>query len=220
MRDIEQLRRDLEEAIAGLSPEARSVWEAIQEREQRMAHGEDVEFEMPPGHDALLPSERDNLLKALRASAEVHAANAEEHAGMSALMRQASGVIRRAQELEPGLGDKITLGDAIAVLERHGEASGLSPELEDMLVEVPKTRMVPTFYPDFTDADKFRRWDGSEQAEAWARLMDYRDECIAASVGELAGTGIENIDYVGMIALLWDIGEDEAEEIVRRQQGR
>jgi len=85
-------------------------------------------------------------------------------------------------------------------------------------VEVPKTRMVPTSYPDFTDADKFRRWDGSEQAESWARLIDYRDECIAASVGELAGTGIENIDYAGMIALLWAIGEDEAEEIVRRRQ--
>ncbi len=218
MRDIEQLRRDLEEAVAGLSPAARRVWEAVQEREKRMTAGEDVEFEMPPGHDALLPSERDDLLRALRASAEVHAANAEENAGMSALMRQAAGVIRRAQELEPGLGDEITLGEAMAILERHGESSGLSPELADMVVEVPETRMVPTFYPDFTDADKFRRWDGSEQAEAWARLMDYRDKCIAASVGELAGTGIENIDYAGVIALLWAIGEDEAEEIVRRRQ--
>jgi len=133
MRDIEQLRRDLEEAIAGLSPEARSVWEAIQEREQRMSHGEDVEFEMPPGHDALPPSERDNLLKVLQASAEVHAANAEGNASMPALMRQAPGVIMRALELEPGLGDVITLGEAMVILERHGEASGLSPELADMV---------------------------------------------------------------------------------------
>jgi len=137
MRGIEQLRRDLEEAIADLSPAARSVWEALEAHEARMESGEEPPIELPPGYDDLLPSEQDALGRVLQASAEVHAAAAEESAGMFAGMRQAADVIRRAQELEPGLGDEITLGEAMAILERHGESSGLSPELADMVVEVP-----------------------------------------------------------------------------------
>ena len=82
-------------------------------------------------------------------------------------------------------------------------------------------RPVPAFYPEFTDADQFRRWDGSDQAEAWARLMEAREAAILASIGELAGAGVEGTDYTGLIALLWNLDEDEAAEFVRqRQSGR
>jgi len=80
-------------------------------------------------------------------------------------------------------------------------------------------RKVPGFYPDFANADKFRAWDGSEQAKAWAKLMDFRDGCISASVVDLEGMDFENIDYRGLIALLWNIEEEEAREVVRRRQG-
>ena len=42
MQDIERLRRDLEEAIAELGPDARRVWEAIEEGNERAARGGEV----------------------------------------------------------------------------------------------------------------------------------------------------------------------------------
>ncbi len=81
-------------------------------------------------------------------------------------------------------------------------------------------RTVPAFYPDFADAENLSAWDGSEQAEAWARMTHFRDECISASVGHLAGMDFEDMDYRGLIAFLWNIDEEEAAEIVRRRQGR
>jgi hypothetical protein len=80
-------------------------------------------------------------------------------------------------------------------------------------------RAVPAFYPDFADADNWRPWEGSEQAEAWATLQRFRDECIAASMGELAGTDFRPIDYTGLLAALWGIDEDEAKRILLERQG-
>ena len=228
MRDTEQLRRDLGEIVAGLSADARRVWDEIEEDAKRFVDGEDVVPELPSGFDNLPSSERDVLRGALRLSEELHAAVGAENEGMAALMGQAAGVIARAQEVEPGIGDNPTLEEAIAALKRHGVNPGLSPELEDMVVRVPtgesdamsEERTVPAFYPNFADADKVRSWDGSEQAEAWAKMMSFRDECIAASVGDLAGMDFEDMDYRGLIALLWNIDEEDAAEIVRRRQGR
>jgi hypothetical protein len=105
----------------------------------------------------------------------------------------------------------MTFGEAIEVLKAHGEE----------LPELDTERAVPAFYPDFTNPDQWRRWDGSEQAEAWARLMESREAAILASVGDLAGADIEGIDYAGLIAFLWNLDEDEAVEFVqRRQSGR
>jgi hypothetical protein len=50
-------------------------------------------------------------------------------------------------------------------------------------------------------------------------LMNFRGECIAASLGELAGMDLRLIDYAGLIAFLWNIDKDEAAEIVRRRRG-
>jgi hypothetical protein len=68
---------------------------------------------------------------------------------------------------------------------------------------------LPAFYPEFADAEQFRRWDGSEQAEAWARLMEARDAAILASVGALDGASVEGTDYAGVIALLWNLDGDD-----------
>jgi hypothetical protein len=112
------------------------VWDEIEEDAKRFVDGEDVVPELPSGFDNLPSSERDALLGALQLEEELHASMAAENEGMAALMRQAKGVIKRAQELEPGIGDNATLEEAIAALQRHGVNPGLSPELEDMVVEV------------------------------------------------------------------------------------
>jgi hypothetical protein len=112
----------------------------------------------------------------------------------------------------------MTLGEALDVLRVHGKER---PDLDTQrLAAVPQEgeRTVPAFYPDFTDADQWRRWDGSEQAEAWARLMESREAAILASVEDLAGVGIEGTDYARVIAALWNLDEDEAAEFVRRQR--
>ncbi|MDP9474808.1 MAG: hypothetical protein M3R38_03810 [Actinomycetota bacterium] len=137
MRDAEELRRELEEAVAELSPDARRAWDALEDARERVVAGEEVPAELPPGYDDLLPSEQAALLRAVRLSADVHAAQAREEEGMVALMRQAEGVIRRAQELDPGAGDDLTLGEAVAVLRRRGVNPGISPELEELVVWVP-----------------------------------------------------------------------------------
>jgi NAD(P)-dependent dehydrogenase (short-subunit alcohol dehydrogenase family) len=58
-------------------------------------------------------------------------------------------------------------------------------------------------------------------------LMARRDKSVApvreeivASIGELAGMGVEDTDYAGVIAALWGIEEDEAAEFVRLRQGK
>jgi hypothetical protein len=84
---------------------------------------------------------------------------------------------------------------------------------------VSEERAVPAYYPDFADADTWRPWDDSEQAHAWAKLRDFRDECIAASIGELAGMDFRPIDYAGLLAALWGIDEGEAKRIVLERQG-
>ncbi len=137
VHDIEQLRRDLEEAVAELSPDAQSVWKVLEEARERAVAGEEVAAEMPPEYHELLSSEQAALLQAVRASAAVYAASVAEEEGMVALLRQAAAVITRAQELEPGIGDRATLGEAVAVLSRHGVNPGISPELAEMVVRVP-----------------------------------------------------------------------------------
>lgn len=143
MQDIEQLRRDLEDAVAELGPDARRVWDAIEEGNRRLARGEEVPAELPPGYDALPPSEQDALIRAVQASADLHGAEAEEEEGMVSLMRQGEGVIRKARELEPAAGDDLKLGEAVAILRRHGVNPGISPELEGMVVEVPVEEPTP-----------------------------------------------------------------------------
>jgi hypothetical protein len=58
---------------------------------------------------------------------------------------------------------------------------------------------LPAFYPEFADAEQFRRWDGSEP----------RDAAILASVGALDGASVEGTDYAGVIALLWNLDGDD-----------
>jgi hypothetical protein len=113
----------------------------------------------------------------------------------------------------------MTLGEALEVLKARGEELADPDTARPVAVPQGGGRAVPAFYPEFADAEQFRRWDGSEQAEAWALLMDARDAAILASVGALAGAGVEGTDHAGVIALLWNLDADEAAEFVRRHRG-
>jgi hypothetical protein len=148
----------------------------------------------------------------------------ERYAHDARIASQAVGLIDLALGLERAAGREpagsMTLGEALEVLKACGK------ELADPDTALPVAmpqgggRTVPAFYPEFADAKQFRRWDGSDQAEAWARLMDARDAAILASVGALVGAGVEGTDHAGVIALLWNLDGDEAAEFVRRHSGR
>lgn len=146
MDDTPPTNELIERLTARLSPAGREV-----ERKMRaLAPGADT----PPAEDAELKAraretakladglsgtDRSLINRIMGLRAQAHGHQAEEHEGMAALMHQAAGVIARAQELESDLGEDTTVEEAIAVLRRHGELSGLSPELADMVVEVPTT---------------------------------------------------------------------------------
>jgi hypothetical protein len=210
----------------GLSPTGRRALEEINALEAEYA-----ETAPEAGLDKVaeilreLPSsDREIVARISLLKAHAHEGRAAEYLEDARQSQLALAVIERAQELERGAGfepsEDMTLREALTVLELHGEDV---PEIDaQRVVVIPPEetrRDVPAFYPDFADADTWRRWDGSEQAEAWAKLRDIRDKCIDASVGEVAGMDFRPIDYAGVIAALWGIEKDEAAELVRRRQG-
>ena len=65
---------------------------------------------------------------------------------------------------------------------------------------------MPAFYPDFTDPDTFRAWDGSPQAEAWASLLDRRDEFLLDVAVEIAREHGPEADLAKLLDTLWNIG--------------
>jgi hypothetical protein len=173
--------------------------------------------------ESLPDKDRAAVYRLIELKARAYQHRGERYADEARIASQAVGLIDLALGLERAAGREpeggMTLGEALEVLRARGE------ELADPdaagLEAVPQGsgRTVPAFYPEFTDAERFRRWDGSEQAEAWARLTEARDAAILTSVGALVGTGIEGTDYARVIALLWNLDGDEAAEFVRRHRG-
>jgi hypothetical protein len=72
---------------------------------------------------------------------EANDAQLQEHLGWIDFHNQMQSIIRRAQELDSefaALGDKATTGEAIAILKQHGEAPGVSDEVLEMIIWVPR----------------------------------------------------------------------------------
>jgi hypothetical protein len=218
----------------GLSSEGRRALGELIALEEKLANTESVESMMPDTEASLdealevlgaLP-ERDRGLvsQILQLRGRAYEGRAVEYLESAKQGRLAVSVIERAKDLERGAGrepdEAMTLGEALEIFQAHGEPV---PEHLDpnRLVELSdeEWQTVPAFYPDFGNPENWRRWDGSEQAQAWAKLQGFRDGCIAASVGQLAGLDFSPIDYVGLVALLWGIDEDEAAAIVSRRPG-
>ena len=69
---------------------------------------------------------------------EAYEASAKEARGVADLHSQLAVLILRAQALDPSLGEDTTVGEAIMVLKRHGEPVGVSEEVLEMIVKVPR----------------------------------------------------------------------------------
>jgi len=84
------IREELEDAVAGLSPAARAVFEDIESRD------EDAEPEFPEDFDALTPIERMSVTKAAEHLKGLAEADAAEDVGDQT---HAKGVSRRRRQL-------------------------------------------------------------------------------------------------------------------------
>jgi transcriptional regulator with XRE-family HTH domain len=88
-----------------------------------------------------------------------------------------------------------------------------------------KTLMVPAFYPDANEPDSWKRWDGSEEAQLWRSLQDFRDSAIVESAAILTHELGEDADLPGLLANLWiglstsDPGLEEAKAFVESNRG-
>ena len=81
-------------------------------------------------------------------------------------------------------------------------------------------RTVPVFVPVWEDANRVRPWDGSAKAQAWASLMDFRDQALAESAARvIAAGGAYDTDVLGLVSFLWGIDESEVAKILRRRMG-
>jgi hypothetical protein len=131
--DLEVPRR-IGAARQELSPEGEEVLERILAQE---GDPEEVVIAMKP-----LPQHETNILLALnRFLREAYHAAAQENQGHLDLLAQEGRIFRRAAELDPAFaarGGAVTLGEAVAVLRQHGEAPGISDEVLEMMVEVPR----------------------------------------------------------------------------------
>jgi hypothetical protein len=218
-----------------LSPAGRKALEEITVLEIGLANAESIDSMAPETEASLdtaleilgtLPArEQGVVLRIFQLRGRAYEDRAAEDREDAKKARLAVSVIERAQALERGAGrepeESMTLGEALAIFRVHGEPTPEHLDTERFVgVLEEEERIVPTFYPDFGNPDRWSRWDGSEQAEAWAKLMYFRDRCIADSVSKLVGMDFHPIDYTRLITFLWTIGEDEADELVRlRQKG-
>ena len=69
---------------------------------------------------------------------DAHEALARELQGETDLYRQLARLVDRARELDPSLRDDVTMGEAVEVLRRHGEPLGISDEVLEMIIWVPR----------------------------------------------------------------------------------
>jgi hypothetical protein len=134
--DLEVPRR-IGEARQQLSPEGEEVLERL-----LAATAGPEPTETPEAFvNALLPlprAEQAVLLKLNNLLLEAYEASASEHQGWANLHLQMARLIERAQELDPSLGENATLKEAIPVLKRHGIPLGISDEVLEMIVWVPR----------------------------------------------------------------------------------
>lgn len=212
----------IERLTESLSPEARGILERVEALEP-VAETDPADPELAVALIESLPDEdRATIYRIVELKARAYQRQGEEYKEGARFASQAVGLIDRALDLERAdgrePGEDMTLGEALEVLKAHDRGLPGPEARSPRAGPHDGERTVPALYPDFTDADKWRRWDGSEQAEVWARLMESREAAILASVGDLAGADVADIDYAGVIAALWNLDEDEAAEFVRRRQ--
>jgi len=88
------IRAELEDAVAGLTPAARAVFEDIQRTDEQRTD-EDAEPELPEGFGALTPPERTSVIEAAKLLEELAEAEAAEDADEPKLSENVSRLRRR-----------------------------------------------------------------------------------------------------------------------------
>src|SRR5919107_2213198 len=126
-----EVPRRIGKARRQLSPEGIAVLEGIIAETGSL---EDIIAAM----ESLPASDRRVLVGVSRFFAEAYDARIRESQGWEDLHRQLAGLILRARELEPSLGEGATLGEAMVVLKRHGEPLGISDEVLEIAIEMPE----------------------------------------------------------------------------------
>jgi hypothetical protein len=77
---------------------------------------------------------------------------------------------------------------------------------------------VPVYVPVWEDANRVRPWDGSAKAQAWANLMEFRDQALAESAARVLAAGEpHDTDVLGLVSFLWGIEESEVAKILGRR---
>jgi len=136
MHDVEQIEQELRELVEGMSHEALEAWDDCLRIVQDEGRNED---KLADVMGRLSPADYEDLGKAFALKQQQHAALLAQYQGEKHLFEQLNSVCRRALELEPSLArDGFTVGKALAVLERHGIRHGISPEISEMQVMVPR----------------------------------------------------------------------------------
>jgi hypothetical protein len=134
--DLEVPRR-IGEARKELSPEGEEVLERLLVVLANPGGAETPESiasamaQLQPFEQRILHSLNDFLVDA-------HEALARELQGETDLYRQLARLVDRARDLDPSLRDDVTMGEAVEVLRRHGEPLGISDEVLEMIIWVPR----------------------------------------------------------------------------------
>ncbi len=150
--------------------------------------------------EALPPNDQAELEAILSGMELEAAARAKEHGEAAEAARQAKQIIAAAQEQDRAAGrpvdENMTVAEALEKLQEH------------------EFRTVPAYYPDFADAERWREYDGSPPAEAWARLMGVRAQAIRETVALVHDVAGEGADALGVAGELWNLERDEVAEIM------
>ena len=128
-----EVPRRVGEARQELSPEGVAVLE-------RLLAQADAPEDVVAALEPLTQGEVNTILALNKLFVEAYDAAQEENRGWISLFRQEGEIFRRAQKLDPyfaSRGGAVTLGEAVAVLKRHGQPVGISDEVLEIVVEVP-----------------------------------------------------------------------------------
>jgi len=126
-----EVPRRIGEARRQLSPEGVAVLEGI------IAESGSLE-DVIVGMESLPSSDRRVLVGLSRFFAEAYDAQIRESEGWADLQRHLAALIVRARELDRTLRAGATLGEAIVVLNRHGEPLGISDEVLEIAIDMPE----------------------------------------------------------------------------------
>jgi hypothetical protein len=144
-----------------LTPRAREIRALMHAAIEAGVSGDIPEVQVEARLSALVAElegspDREDVIRLAQLQARAYDNRVEEDRGIEAKARAALSVLERADELEPAPETGRTLGEALAVLERHGESPAVRLD-PGLAVEIPKGRTMddgPKLYRVSTTVDE------------------------------------------------------------------